>query len=367
MSRPADTTGHPAVHLERAAALLRTARRVLVTGLADATLEAAQAACDLAEALGAAIDAGAADAASPAGPLVARTGSITADVEELRDRADLVICWFCDPATCDPRFTEASLAPPAAPGDRRVVAVGPTPVAHADHLRLPAASAVDAARLLHALLLGHEPAADNDTAAPLTAACRELATRIRAAGCVGFLTSRDTDPLGLSAWAVNLLVRSIAHERPAFAVPLSTVPAGSLGNAAGAAAVLTWRYGAAGGIARADRRGGDFRPAECSAAALIARGEVDAVVAVGRLAAEVEEAIAARAADLAVVRIDDRPEEPPGCAGPCVHLRCGPPAGTVLRADGRELSVGEPATARDDSMTALLGALVERLAPGAAS
>ncbi|MFM8415604.1 MAG: hypothetical protein ACKOCX_12880 [Planctomycetota bacterium] len=374
MSRPANTTGQPTAApppaglLDRAAALLCAARRVVVTGLTDATLEAAQAACDLAEALGAAIDAGAADAASPAGPLVARTGSITADFEELRDRAHLVICWFCDPEACEPGFTEEFLAPPpVSGGPRRVVAVGPNPVAHADHLRLPADSAVDAARLLHAILLGHEPPADNSAAAPLVDACRELAATVRATACVGFVTCRDGDPLGLTTWAVNLLVRSIAHERPAFVAPLTAVPIGTLGNPAGAAALLTWRYGAAGAIARADRFGGDFRPAECSAAALIARGEVDAVVAVGRLSAEAEAAIAARAADLAVVRIDDRQEEPPGCAGPCVHLRCGPAAGTILRADGRELPVGGPTTSRADSPAALLTALRARLASGAAS
>jgi hypothetical protein len=116
-----------------------------------------------------------------------------------------------------------------------------------------------------------------------------------------------------------------------------------------------------------DAGGGDFRPAECSGAALIASGEVDAVLAVGRLPPEIEAAIAARSADLAVIRIDDRRDELPGCAGPCVHLRSSPPAGMVLRADGREISVGDPTAVRDDSMTTLLTALHRRLMSGAAS
>ena len=78
---------------------------------------------------------------------------------------------------------------------------------------------------------------------------------------------------------------------------------------------------------------------------------------------EVEEAIASRAADLAVIRIDDRSDEPPGCAGPCVHLRCGPPAGTILRADGREQAVGADTAGGDAaSMTAVLESLRDRLA-----
>jgi formylmethanofuran dehydrogenase subunit B len=356
------------VALDRAANLLAAARRVLVTGLADATLEGVQAACELAESLGAAIDAGAADAASPIGPLVSRAGSITTDFEELRDRADLVLCWFCDPDALQPGFTTGFLASPlAGGGPRRVIAVGPEPVAGGRHVQLPAEAAVDATRLLEAILLGHDVPPENATAAVLTAACRELATAIHESACLGFVTARAADPLGLTAWAVNRLVYSVNHRKPAFVVPLAASPAGALGNATGAAAVLTWRYGAAGAIAQADRDGGDFRPGECSGAALVATGEVDAVLAVGRLAPEIEEAIAARAADLAVIRIDDRAGEPPGCAGPCVHLRASPPAGTMLRADGREVSVGDPGALSERSLARLLTAIQGRLAPGAAS
>jgi hypothetical protein len=178
-----------------------------------------------------------------------------------------------------------------------VLAVGPAACAGGSrHLQLPAAAAVDAARLLHAQLLGHAPPPDNVAAALAAATCAELLRAIRGAHCVAFLTCREGDPTGLLAWATGLLVRQVAHERPAFAVPLT-------GRRA-AGAVLTWRYGAAGAIARADRLGGEFRPAECSAAALISRGEVDAVLAVGPLEAEVEAAIATRGAEVVVVRID---------------------------------------------------------------
>ncbi|MEX0688676.1 MAG: hypothetical protein WD072_08415 [Pirellulales bacterium] len=368
--------------LDRAAGLLESARRVLVVGLADATLEAIAAACDIAEVIGGGIDTGAADTASPLGPVAVRAGAVTADFEELRDRADLVILWFCDADAAQPArmafksfrsfmsFMAEFVTPPL-PSDaaRTVLAVGPEPLAAArGSLVLPPRAAIDAARLLHALLLGHEVPPDNTASAAVADACRELVAAIRAAGCVAVVTCRDGDPLGLSAWAVSLLVRAIAHERPAFALPLAASVVGTLDNAAGAAAVLTWRYGAAGGIARADRYGGAFRPAECSGAALIARGEVDAVLAVGGLPAEVEEAIASRTADLALVRIDDHDDTPPGSAGPCVHLRCGPPAGTVLRADGREMNVCVSAEAGSpDSMVAILNGIYTRLSTGAVS
>jgi hypothetical protein len=78
-----------------------------------------------------------------------------------------------------------------------------------------------------------------------------------------------------------------------------------LGDVGAAAAVCTWRYGAAGAIARADRSGGECLPGEASAARLVERGEVDCVVAIGTLAADVERAIAERGDSLAVVRIAD--------------------------------------------------------------
>jgi len=82
---------------------------------------------------------------------------------------------------------------------------------------------------------------------------------------------------------------------------------------------------------------------------------------VGRLPPEVEAAIASRSADLAVIRVDDRSDEPPGCAGPCVHIRCGPSAGTILRTDGREQAVGADEAAGGASMTAVLESLRGRL------
>jgi len=308
----------------RAAGTLRAARRVLVTGLNEAPAAAIRAACDLAERLGAAIDTGTADLASPLGPVAVRAGAVTADAEDLRDRADLVVVWFCEPDVHRPGFTAAYLDPPLAGGRRRhVLAAGGA----GGHLQLPAESALAAARLVHAILLGHPVPAENAAAAALADACRELATAIRGAACVGFVTARAGDPLGLATWATRLLVRAIAHERPAFEVPLAEPSCGHGGDP-GAGDVLTWRYGAAGGIARADRLGAAFRPAECSAATLIARGEVDAVLAVGRLPEAVEAALAARAADVNVVRIDDAASaadsleamlrdvgEPPGSGG----------------------------------------------------
>jgi hypothetical protein len=215
--------GAGSLEAARAAGTLRAARRVLVTGLKEAPAAAIRAACDLAEVLGAAIDTGTADLASPLGPVAVRAGAVTADAEDLRDRADLVVVWFCEPDAHRPGFTAEYLDPPLAGGRRRLVlAVGAAcGDAATRHLPLPHASAVATARLLHAVLLGHSVPAENAAAAALAEACHELAAAIRGAACVGFVTARDDDPLGLATWATRLLVRAIAHERPAFEVPLA--------------------------------------------------------------------------------------------------------------------------------------------------
>lgn len=325
-----------------AAATLVAGRRALLTGLAGATVETVVAACDLAELVGAAVDPGAADLAAAAGPTLARAGRVSADWEEVRDRADLVIFWDCDPAASHPRFVERFVRPwPGGGRPRRTVAVGAAAVMPAGpgHLHLPIGRdrAVEAARCLQLLLAGGEPPGTVD--ASLAAACRALADAIHGASCVAFVTS-GSDAVGLPAWSVVHLVRAIAHRTPAFEVSLADAG----GGLAAAATVCTWRYGAAGAIAAADRSGARFLPGEAVAARLIARGEVDVVLAVAPLAAEVEEAIAAAGPRLAIVRIAATARAPLP-AGRTTWLRSAAPpltAGTLLRGDGRVIAVVPP-------------------------
>ena len=264
------------------AATLRSARRVLVTGLRDASLEAASAACDLAEALGAAVDFGEADVDRPAGPTIARVGAVTADPGEMRDRADLVILWGCDPAQANPAV--AALIPSQA----TVLRMPP-----------PGADSVAAARLVHLLVRGGTPPAGGGTWVEACIAARDA---IHRASCVAIITLDSADQLGLEPWAITHLVREIAHAKPAFEIPLGR------GGHAAAAAVCTWRYGAAGAIARADRNGGRFLPGEASARRLIERGEVDCVVAVGQLADDVAQALSRCPSGIDVIRLDASPE-----------------------------------------------------------
>lgn len=285
-------TGAAARGGERTAALF-AARRVLVTGFAAASAETAALACDLAEALGAAVDPGDIDCGQIAGPTIARLGAVTADPGELRDRADLVVFWFCDEPSRAGAFRTAFVTPSTAAGrPRRVLSVGPTAAAQEGHVAVPRSDAVDLARLLHAAVAG---VALPPPPAALAPASATLRAALDAAGCVAFVTSHD-DGVGLEPWSLAGLVRALAHHKPTFEVPLA--------GGGEAAAVCTWRYGAAGAIARADRDGAAFLPAECDAVRLIARGEIDGVVIAGPLSEAVEAAIAARGDGLTVVRAD---------------------------------------------------------------
>lgn len=289
-------TGAEVRGFERAAATLTAARRVLVTGFAHATADTAAIACDLAEELGAAVDPGWSDCGQVAGPTIVRMGAVTADAAELQDRADLVVVWFCDSARAAAFLERFAGRAMVSRGRRRTIVVGHAPDAPAGGEGLVAdrSDAVSLARLLHAAVAGIVVPVPSE---PLASACRTLSAAIEAAACVAFVTCHD-DPVGLEPWSLAGLVRVIAHRKPAFEVPLADEPGD-------AAAVCTWRYGAAGAIARADRLGGEFLPGECDALRLVERGEVDCVVAAGPLAASVEAAIAARGEPLALIRVDD--------------------------------------------------------------
>ncbi len=350
--RPADV----AAAIAAAATRLSAARRVLVTGLNDLTIEGVMKACDVAETLGAAIAPAVADERHPGGAMIARCGEITAAWEELRDRADLVIFWGHDPADSHPRFVERFVASPL-PFPRRTIAVGSVPLRippSPDHVHLSLDAdddEVDLARLLLASVLERPLGAAPER---LRDAALALRSAIDAARCVGIVTGRH-DPLGLSAWGVIGVVRALSRRLPAFEVPLDS--GAHAPNAAGAKAVLTWRYGAKASTARAGDAGGS--PAE--AIDLVATGAVDAILALGRLPPHVDEAISTGIDPRAVIRI--APEAPAGAHDgvwvPCRELF--DEAGTLLRSDGRTVELAGGTDDSRPSAAVLLAALRERL------
>jgi formylmethanofuran dehydrogenase subunit B len=347
--------------LTAAATRLATARRPLVTGLASATLEAVCLAGQLAEQLAAAVDAGGPETAMATGPTIARVGEVTAAFEELRDRADLVVFWGCDPTVSHPRFVERFVQPPLPTGSRRTVSLGPTSVLPpaADHLHLPLTDdqTVPAARLLQAAVEGHRI---DQVAGPLAAIVSQLQAAIDSAACVTLVTSTTTDPSGLTGWSLAQLVRALAHRKPAFQIPLGAGVAAGGGNLAGVAASCSWRFGAPGAVVAADRGGSEFQPAEADAVRLIDRGEVDCVLVVGRLAPRLEAALATAQTPPTVIHLTD-------VAPATVHDRAivlavaslpHTTSGTMLREDGRLITLTPHERSRQPTLPQMIRAVV---------
>jgi formylmethanofuran dehydrogenase subunit B len=90
--------------LARAAELLREARRPLLRGFENATVEDARAAVALADRLGALVQTD--DGEWPGAPAVPLRGASTATLGEIRDRSRLLVIWREDPQTTHPRLLD---------------------------------------------------------------------------------------------------------------------------------------------------------------------------------------------------------------------------------------------------------------------
>jgi formylmethanofuran dehydrogenase subunit B len=254
---------------DAAAAILRAARAPLVYGLGAVSIEAQRQAVALAEAAGAIVDpAGAAGA----GLAFQAVGSSTATFGEVRDRAGLVVVWRADPATTNPRLLGRLRLDRAARGSRPLVVVDAERTATAQEadafVELDPARGFEALWALRALVTGAP--LDRDRLGAL--AVDDLAERTRGVEHVAFLHGALDE---LEALALFSLVRDLSRERHAV-----TLAVRGEGNARGAEDVLAWQTGfpSAVSFARGHPRA---NPGELSAAELLDRGEVDAVLVIG--------------------------------------------------------------------------------------
>lgn len=116
--------------LDRAAEILAGADAPLIYGLSRSSTPGQRAAVLLADHLGAAVDTTASICHGPSIMAVQKVGESTCTLGEIRNRADLVIFWGCNPAVTHPRHAErySVFAPgrwtPQGRADRQVVMVG---------------------------------------------------------------------------------------------------------------------------------------------------------------------------------------------------------------------------------------------------
>ncbi|HKB08417.1 MAG TPA: hypothetical protein VKF61_09080 [Candidatus Polarisedimenticolia bacterium] len=270
--------------IEAAAGLLKRSRFPFVFGLSRSSSSTAVRAVRLASAFGAAIDVEGAERIQSDFATLSTFGLPSATFGEIRDRADLLLLWRCDPRTSHPDlFARRARAP--RDGARRVVLLPPPggSGAPADRiLRFEAASDLDTALALREFASGRAPGGDGPDRArddPLG----EVASWLRGARYSAIVWDANTaaSPQGLAIIsALTLLARDLNAVTRSVARPL-----GAGGNVAGAVAALAalTGYPRAVGFAAGTPR---FAAGEFDASRMLAPDGADVLVLVGALSVE---------------------------------------------------------------------------------
>ena len=85
---------------------LATAQMPLIAGIANLTTQSQQLAWKIADVCNATIDVSIANSNQGSLYALQRLGKVTASIGEIAMRGDVVVLWFCDPATSHPRLLE---------------------------------------------------------------------------------------------------------------------------------------------------------------------------------------------------------------------------------------------------------------------
>ncbi|HET7048476.1 MAG TPA: hypothetical protein VFI54_09445 [Solirubrobacteraceae bacterium] len=230
--------------LARAAELLRGARRPLVHGFDDATVEDARAAVALADRLGALVATEGLGGTWPGAAAVALRGASTATLGEIRDRSRVVVIWREDPETTHPRLLDrlgfGDRSNSRLGADRTLVVVDDRDTATAGradlHLRWPRERDLEALTGLH-VLQRKLPLRTGDPGSELDG----LLERIDAVPHVAFvhgpaLTVGEGGQR--RALALHELVRALSHDRHVVTLALP-----SAAGTRSSQDVLAWQTG----------------------------------------------------------------------------------------------------------------------------
>ncbi len=276
--------------IARAAEILAKARSPLVYGLSHTTVEAQRVAIAIADRIGAVADTPTSSSQGPVGMALDGVGEMTCTLGEMRNRADLIVFWGCDPAVSHPRhFERYSLDAPGMflPGgrtDRTCVVVDverTATVARADEfIAVRRGGDFEALWTLRALAkdLPLDAATVEAQTGVALATWAKLVETMRGAkfGAMVYGNGLGTTRGGaMNIEALLALVRDMnAHTRF-----VANALRGA-GNQAGADSVMLWQtgYPFAVNLARGFPR---YGPREFSAATLLERREVDAALIVG--------------------------------------------------------------------------------------
>jgi formylmethanofuran dehydrogenase subunit B len=270
--------------IAEAARILNNADSPLIYGLSSTATEAQRKAVELADRLGAIIDTTSSVCHGPTGLAMQAVGEPTCTLGEVRNRADLLVFWGCNPAVSHVRhFSRYSVTPkgmltPHGRRDRTLVIVDVRPTAStktADlFLQVEPGADFEALTALRALVQGKEIEAET-VAGVSTAQLQELAERMKTCRFgVAFMGMGLTQTRGrdLNVSELFTLVAEL-NQYTRFTV----IPMRGHGNVAGADQVMTWQsgYPFAVSFARGYPR---YGPGEFTVVDVLARGEADAAL-----------------------------------------------------------------------------------------
>jgi formylmethanofuran dehydrogenase subunit B len=272
--------------VERAADILAGARYPIVYGLSDTTCEAQRVAVAIADRIGACIDTTTSVCHGPSGMAFQGVGEVTCTLGEVKNRADLVLFWGCNPAEAHPRhWSRYSTMPkglfvPHGRKDRTVILV--------DVRRSKSAPAAD-------IFLQIRPRQDFEALWALRGLVKGVSLRPEDVASTGIALEQLEDLAGrlkgckfgilffgmglsmtrgkhLNVQAALALVRDLNEYTRFYAKPMR-----GHGNVTGADNVVSWQTGFPFGVSL-NRGYPRFNPGEFTTADTLARGEADAAL-----------------------------------------------------------------------------------------
>jgi formylmethanofuran dehydrogenase subunit B len=323
--------------IAEAARILTQADSPLIFGLSSTATEAQRKAVELADRLGATIDSTSSVCHGPAVLAMQAVGLPGCTLGEVRNRADLVIFWGCNPAVSHPRHFARYSLPREGRGSRKAIVVDVRPTASAQvadtFLQVEPGSDYEVLTTLRALVQGKTVAAEA-IGGVAVARWQELATQMKSchfgvifAG-LGLTMSPGRD---LNVSELIMLVAELNAS-----THFSAIPMRGHGNVAGADQVLTWQSGYPFAV-HYGRGYPRYGPGEFSAVDVLARGECDAALIIASdPLAHLPHAAAQRLREIPVIVLDPRQTLTAQVARVVLPTACYgvDAAGTFYRMDG---------------------------------
>ncbi len=265
--------------ISAAATTVREARQPLIYGLVDSATDGQRAAIAIAQQVGAVVDTPLSQQCGPIHLGLQHVGQVTATLGEIRQRADLVVFWDCDPMTTHPRFVQRYC--PLESGDlphRRIMTIGASSATSkiaGQHISwssevLPLVWAVRGCLTDSPMRTPPADGLERDRYDVAGSIVREL---LEAKYAAVFFATTDAE----TSMAFLRMIRDVNRTTRCVGATL-----GAAGNVTGSANVLAWSTGFPFAM-RTVRGYPEFGPGELTASQLIQRREVDVAIVIGNL------------------------------------------------------------------------------------